>query len=200
MWGFCKHWMWGVLEEYLRKEGYIKCTDAPETVTATVRKAIRANGWEDNPDGRLATLPLVGKAKSLLKAQWLWRPIAALPQPLLPKRDLKVAARATTALLRLLAEEIPGNFLGISWSARLIEWSTGFIGWTVFNVHTCLSWIAKTNSTMSPPPKLPPTSPRVQTGLLSGAAGVARKLFGASIGSQKGWTERSMPTQENFGS
>ena len=178
----------------LRKEGYIKCTDGPETVTATVRKAIQANGWEDNPDGCLATLYLIGKAKSLLKAQWLWRPIAALPQPLL-KRDLKVAARATTALLRLLAEGIPGNSMVHSVN-RVADW---FIGWTVSDVHTWLSCIVRTNSTMFPPPKLPPTSPRVLTGLPNGAAGAARKLFGASIGSQKGWTGRGMPTLENFG-
>ena len=121
MWGFCKHWMWGVLEEFLKKEGYIKCTNAPETVAATVRKAIHANGWEDNPNGRLATLYLTGKAKSLLKAQWLWRPMAAVPQPLLPKRAPKVAARATTALLRLLAEEIPGNFMVHSVN-RVADW------------------------------------------------------------------------------
>ena len=121
MWGFRKHWMWGVLEEFLKKEGYIKCTDTSETVAATVRIAIHANGWDDNPDGRLATLYLIGKAKSLLKAQWLWRPIAALPQPLLHKRDLKVAARATTALLQLLAEEIPGNFMVHSVN-RVADW------------------------------------------------------------------------------
>ena len=57
----------------------------------------------------------------LVKAQWLWRPIAALPQPLLPKQVLKIAAPATTALLRLLAEEIGGTFMFHSVN-RVADW------------------------------------------------------------------------------
>ena len=189
MWGFCKHWMWGVLEEFLKKEGYIKCTDTPETMTTRVRRAIHANGWEDNPDGRLATLYLTGKAKSLLKAQRLWRPITALPQPLLPKRDLKVAPSATTALLRLLAEEIPGNFMVHSIN-RVADWTS---------VRTLQSWIARTKSTMSPPPKLPLTWPRAQNGSPNGADGAARRLSGVHTESRKGWIEQDKPTQGNFG-
>ena len=59
----------------------------------------------------MAVLYLIRKAKSPVKQMWLWRPVAALPQPILPKRDLKVAARATTTMLRFLAEEIPGHFM-----------------------------------------------------------------------------------------
>ena len=60
--------------------------------------------------GCVAMLYLIGKAKSLAKGEWLWRPIAALLQSILPKRDLKNVACATT-MLRILFEEVPGNIV-----------------------------------------------------------------------------------------
>ena len=111
LWGFCKHWMWTVLHKFLVQEGYTACHDTPAQVTARIKSIIDSNNWESDPVGRIASLYLIGKAKSLVKQQQLWRPIAALPKPLLPKRDLTIAARATTTFLKLLAEEVPGNFM-----------------------------------------------------------------------------------------
>ena len=94
--------------------------------------------------GRLASLYLESKAKSVLKNQWLWHPIAALPQPLLPTKDLTVAARATTTFLRLIVEGQPGNFMVHS----VNQWQSGSTsypcGWAVSSV-----WVR------DPPPPLP---------------------------------------------
>ena len=109
--GFCKHWMWGVVESFATSEGYVSTSEGQHDVLKRIHNIIDKNGWDRDPGGRLAYLYLIGKAKGLLKNRWLWRRIAALPRPLLPKKELIVAARATTTFLRLLAEEVPGNFM-----------------------------------------------------------------------------------------
>ena len=111
MWGFCKHWMWSVLMEFLQKEKYVQCHESAASVQQRVSDLVMARDWQKNPMGKLALLYLIGRAKSLYKPDWLWRPIAALPQPLLPKKELKIAARATTCMLRLLSKEVPGNIM-----------------------------------------------------------------------------------------
>ena len=94
--------MWGVLETFLRDEKYVERNQTQEDIAQAVKLLVQNHDWSVNPQGKMAALYLIGKAKSLLKGTWLWRPIAALPQPILPKRDLKVAARATTTMLRLI--------------------------------------------------------------------------------------------------
>ena len=76
-----------------------------------MKNAISDRGWEHNKAGILAMLYLIGKGESLKKRQWLWRGIIALPQPLVPKQQLQVAARANTTFLRLLAAEVPCAFI-----------------------------------------------------------------------------------------
>ena len=121
MWGFCRQWMWDILEEFLIQEGYTRCNQSQQDITAQIRKIIQSNGWDNDQAGRIASLYLIGKAKSLIKQKWLWRPIAALPKPLLPKKDLTIAARAMTTFLKLVAEETPGNFMVHSVN-RVADW------------------------------------------------------------------------------
>ena len=59
-------------------------------------------------------LYLLGKYKSLRKRQWLWCGITSLPQPLLPKKKLRIAAKANNAILKLLCNEVPCYFLAQS--------------------------------------------------------------------------------------
>ena len=121
MWGFCKHWMWGVVESFLTSAGYVSMPEGQTNVMQRIHNIIDKNGRDKDLAGRLAYLYVIGKAKSLLKNRWLWRPIAALPRPLLPKKELIVAARATTTFLRLLADEVPGNFMVHSVN-QVAEW------------------------------------------------------------------------------
>ena len=69
-------------------------------------------------------LHLIRKGKRLKKHQWLWRGITALPQPLVPKKQLRVAARANTTFLRLLAQEIPCSFIAqnVNLVSRWYHW------------------------------------------------------------------------------
>ena len=88
MWAFCRHWVWGVLKSFLRAEGYTHAGHTEEAARQAVKQAISDRGWEHNKPGKLAMMYLIGKGKSLKKQQWLWRSITALPQPLVPKRQL----------------------------------------------------------------------------------------------------------------
>ena len=114
MWGFCRHWVWGVLQKFLADEGYTPAPGDPSSTVSAIRSDIMRRGWEMNEAGQLAILYLIGKAKSLTKGTWLWRGITALPHPFLPKRNLKVAARAKTTFLRCLSDELPCPFLAHS--------------------------------------------------------------------------------------
>ena len=81
------------------------------TAVDTIKQVIAHRGWEHTKAGKLAILYLIGKGKSIQKGEWLWRGITALPQPLVLKRRLCIAARANTVFLRLLSDEIPCAFL-----------------------------------------------------------------------------------------
>ena len=107
LWAFCRHWVWGIIQQFLKSEGY---TPSPKTLPqamAFVSAELDAGGWDRNTAGQLPLLYLLGKFKSLAKGKWLWRGITSLPQPLLPKKSLRIAARANTAFLRLLCQEGP---------------------------------------------------------------------------------------------
>ena len=88
---------------------------------AFVSAELDARGWDRNTAGQLPLLYLLGKFKSLAKGKWLWRGITSLPQPLLPKKSLRIAARANTAFLRLLRQEVPCCFLAQSIS-EVSQW------------------------------------------------------------------------------
>ena len=110
LWGFCKWWLWGVVEEFLRTEGYIPVQADADTVRQEVADLISEKGWGLNHKGRMCILYVIAKAKSLRKGTMLWRPIAAYPEPLLPKKRLRLAARAMTRFLKYIIDEIPNSF------------------------------------------------------------------------------------------
>ena len=69
LWGFFKHGMWSVLEEFLRKEKDVPCDQSQPEISDAVKKLVQGNDWTVNPLGRMAVL--IGKVKSLLKNTWL---------------------------------------------------------------------------------------------------------------------------------
>ena len=103
--------MWSVLESLLRDAKYVQCNEPTSIFTAKVKQVVHARDWHTNPTAHLAMLHVNGKAKSLSKGQWLWCPIAALPQPLLSKSDLRIAACVATTWFRLLSSEVPGTIM-----------------------------------------------------------------------------------------
>ena len=58
----------------------------------------------------MCTTYVIGKAKSVFQTEWLWRPIAAKPQPMVSKLTLTRAVRAFTSFLRVPTAQIPMLF------------------------------------------------------------------------------------------
>jgi hypothetical protein len=58
----------------------------------------------------MCVLYIIAKTKSLVKGTMLWRPIAAYPEPLIPKKRLRIATRAMTRFLQYIINEIPNAF------------------------------------------------------------------------------------------
>ena len=83
LWGFCKAWAWDVVREFLNKEGYKPVQDTSAECHRLMSSIAANQGWSVNSKAELCRLYLLGKAKSLLKGKWLWRPIAANPKPVL---------------------------------------------------------------------------------------------------------------------
>ena len=90
--------------------GYKPVQDTAAECQRLMSSIAENQGWSVNSKAELCKLYLLGKAKSLLKGKWLWRPIAANPKPVLHKVQLKTAARAFTTFLRMLIVEFPMSF------------------------------------------------------------------------------------------
>ena len=114
MWAFCKHWVWSVLDEFLTAEGYVSSSLSVPQALAYIRSEIKKLRWSADSSRQLPLSYLLGKYKSLRKGHWLWRGITSLPQPPLPKKKLRIAARANSAFLKLLCNEVPCCFLAQS--------------------------------------------------------------------------------------
>ena len=125
LWAFCKHWLWKQTEQFLVKEQYSTCAETPDAVRQATAALICERGWNANPRARMCVLYIIGKAKSLLKGQWLWRPIAAYPEPQIRKLDLRTAARAFTCFLKHLIQEVPNSFqvLRVNDVASWVTWA-----------------------------------------------------------------------------
>ena len=113
MWGFCEWWAWGQLQDFLDPEGYKDCSVTAPAIKSALQSTITKAGWECNLKGRLCSVYLIGKSKSLKKGEWLWRSICAIPAPFFTKKQLRVGARSMTRFLRYMSEEkkIPCIFL-----------------------------------------------------------------------------------------
>ena len=79
IWGFCKWWVWRVLESFVRSEGYVPSSASTADTKAKILALVESHGWDNSPQGRLCILYLLGKAKSLQKLDWLWRGICTIP-------------------------------------------------------------------------------------------------------------------------
>ena len=99
------------METFLKKEKYIPNTTPATDVATHVAQVIASIGVPKNTKSRMCLLYLIAKMKSILKGEWLWRPIASLPQPVVAKPHLKLCARAMTRFLWYQCEEIPASFL-----------------------------------------------------------------------------------------
>ena len=90
-----------------------------------IRALITEQGWNANPRARLCVLYIIGKAKSLIKGHWLWRPIVVYPEPQIRKRGLRTAARVFTCFLKHLVQEIPNSFQvpRVNDVAALVQWA-----------------------------------------------------------------------------
>ena len=138
MQGFCKWWLWGVVEEFLRTEGYIQVKQDPASVHSAIASLVSEFWWGVNSKGKMCVLYVIAKATSLLKGTWLWRPIAAYPEPVIRKRRLRLAARALTHFLQYIIEEIPNSFqfLRINDFAAWV-WITESLGLTALAEFDC---------------------------------------------------------------
>ena len=95
LWAFCKNWLWRQTEQILRAAKYISEDATPEEIVAEAVKLIKEHGWNANPRARFCVLYIIGKAKSLKKQMWLWRPNAAYLESQIRKRNWRTYSGAS---------------------------------------------------------------------------------------------------------
>ena len=110
MWGFCKAWVWDTVCDFSLTEGYQETSATDAEVQAFMKAIGLGNDWPSNNRAQVCRMYLIGKAKSLTKERWLWRPISANPPPVVSQQVLRTAARTFIAFLRCLISEIPMAF------------------------------------------------------------------------------------------
>ena len=83
--------------------GYAQVPQAVSSYMNQASSIAKDLGCPVNPKAKITLMYLIGKAKSLWAGKgWLWRMIAAAPEPVLAKSKLKICARAFTRLLQYL--------------------------------------------------------------------------------------------------
>ena len=129
LWGFCRQWMWAQLQAFLRAERYQPHSSPATRIVSGLHQLLTQKGWHATGDARVALLYLIGKGKSLRLPAITWRPICAVSRPIVPRFQLRLAARAFSCFLRVLSSEITGCFHHhnvhsiASWYAWLDTWS-----------------------------------------------------------------------------
>ena len=132
--GFCQAWAWDALQTFLTVQGYSWEAADQSSIFQDLQHAVQRHAWPSNPKARLALLYLIGKAKSSIRVEILWRPITAASSPIISRSHLRIAARAYTCFLRTLVSELPTAFLVRnlndmgSWVRKLGSWSPQCIG------------------------------------------------------------------------
>ena len=76
-------------------------------ITFPITQHQRANSVEEVDSHHSGSDSFIGAPWRCLCFYSVWRGITALPQPLLPKKRVRVATRATTSFLQLLSKEPP---------------------------------------------------------------------------------------------
>ena len=130
MWGFCRVWAWDELQSFMHQQGYHKETASPDSIFQAIQSLAKNHAWPLNNKARLAVLYLIGKAKSQVQTEMLWRPIAPSPAPVLSRSRSRVAARAFTCFVCTLVSELPACFLGLNLN-DMGQWVNRFSGWSV---------------------------------------------------------------------
>ena len=134
VWGFCRAWAWDELQSFMGQQGYQKETTSPDSIFQAIENSAKHHAWPLNNKARLALLYLIGKGKSQIQTEILWRPIAASPAPVISRSRLRVAAHAFTCFVRTLVSELPACFLVLNlndmgqWVNRLSSWCVEVIG------------------------------------------------------------------------
>ena len=70
-------------------QGYTREAHDPSSIFQDLQQAVQDHTWPSNPKARLALLYLIGKAKSSIRHEMLWRPIAAASSPLISRSHLR---------------------------------------------------------------------------------------------------------------
>ena len=112
--GILQRFIWDALVEFMIAEGYMCDNCSATQYTKKMRELVGKKGWPVNDKGGIALLYLLSKSKSIRKKQWLWRPIAAAPQPFVCKKLIRTAGRAFTCFIRLILIELPAPILRVS--------------------------------------------------------------------------------------
>ena len=118
----------------MTQQGYSREAADPSSIFQDLQQVIISHTWPSNSKARLALLWLIGKAKSCVSHEILWRPIVAASSPLVSRSHLRIATRAYTCFLRALVDELPAAFLVLSlndmgrWVQKLNSWSPQCIG------------------------------------------------------------------------
>ena len=113
--GFCNRWIWECTEQFLIDGGYLIDSRSPTQYMRDVSDIVEKLGWSVSKRAKLCRLYIIAKAKSLWAGKgWLWRPIAASPQPIVQRSRLRIATGAFTCFLNNLVREIPMSFLRLS--------------------------------------------------------------------------------------
>ena len=110
MWGFCVAWLWDQVEDFMRKEKFTPAGCTVDQWNTKIARVVNDMSVHCNPKGRLCILYVLAKAKSLRTGKWVFRGMSASPAPVLNGRQLRLAARSFTCMLRLLQKEITHNF------------------------------------------------------------------------------------------
>ena len=65
LWGFCKHWVWHQVAEFLTKGGYQAVQGSAHDFMLKVAQLVEELGWARSKRAKLCRLYIIGKAKSL---------------------------------------------------------------------------------------------------------------------------------------
>mmetsp|Transcript_95376 Transcript_95376/g.164591 ORF Transcript_95376/g.164591 Transcript_95376/m.164591 type:complete len:468 (-) Transcript_95376:63-1466(-) len=114
IWGFCHRFVWQTVQEFLQKEGYIPRGMSEAQYSACIGKRLADRKWATSPLAKAGIFYLMAKAKSLAKKDWLWRPIAATPEPFICPRLMRIASRAMTCFIRTILDKLPAPIFRLS--------------------------------------------------------------------------------------
>ena len=89
LWDFCRQWAWDATGRFLEEGGYESVQQEVSSYMAEAVSNAKTLGCPVNPKAKITHMYLIGKVKSVWAGKgWLWRPIAAAPEPVIAKSKL----------------------------------------------------------------------------------------------------------------